>query len=159
MTEENNILWIMFLSSSIGTCLTYLVCHFCAIMPILKMAQRLNTEKKDLQTQCGALDGAVDSLIDYILKDDEFDPGVHELRAMLIPEAEGGFSILSTNFPSAVSCGDTREECIANLKESFYGVVECLKEDGKPIVWEQDYAIDDDVVTPGSIEVRVLVNV
>ena len=82
----------------------------------------------------------------------------HELRAILIPEPEGGFSILSTNFPSAMSQGETKEEAIKNLKESFYGVVECMKEDGKPIVWEQ-VEIDDDIIQPGSVEVRVLVSV
>lgn len=83
---------------------------------------------------------------------------VHELRAILIPEEDGGFSILSTNFPSAISQGDTKEEAISNLIESYNGVVECMKEDGEDIVWEHDYEIDKDTITPGSTEVRVLVN-
>jgi predicted RNase H-like HicB family nuclease len=40
-------------------------------------------------------------------------------RVQLIPEEEGGFSVLVPGLPGCVSQGESREEALANVKEAI----------------------------------------
>jgi predicted RNase H-like HicB family nuclease len=52
-----------------------------------------------------------------------------------VPEEGGGFSGFVPGFPGCTSCGDTREETLANIKEAFEGVFEVMQ--------DRDYDGDD----------------
>ena len=42
-----------------------------------------------------------------------------DIRVELIPEKEGGYSAVCPELPGCQSCGDTREETLANIKEAI----------------------------------------
>jgi predicted RNase H-like HicB family nuclease len=42
-----------------------------------------------------------------------------KIRVDLIPEKDGGFSAVCPQLPGCQSCGDTREEAIANIREAI----------------------------------------
>jgi predicted RNase H-like HicB family nuclease len=64
---------------------------------------------------------------------DTSDP--YRVEILTIKEEEGGFSTIALNLPGAGSCGDTKEESIANAKEAIKAVLETYKESGDPIPW------------------------
>ena len=64
MTPDQKILWVMFLSSAIGTCLTHIIIGWCAIRPLMQRCEQLNKEKIELihlsfkkptEEECGQL--------------------------------------------------------------------------------------------------------
>lgn len=56
-----------------------------------------------------------------------------EYEIVLIPEAEGGYSVLVPDLPSVATQGETVEEAIAMAKEAIELYVETMEEDGLPI--------------------------
>ena len=54
-------------------------------------------------------------------------------RVILEPEEDGGFNVVIPSFPNAHTCGDTREEAIANAKEVIELMLEHLKDGGREI--------------------------
>lgn len=44
---------------------------------------------------------------------------VMKVRVELQKEEEGGFTAVCPELPGCISCGDTREEAIANVKEAI----------------------------------------
>lgn len=80
----------------------------------------------------------------------------HELRAVLIAEEDGEYSIMSMNLPGVASQGANREEAISNLREAYQGVKESYESIGKPIPWEQVDPSDWEDFR--GTEIRILVN-
>ena len=65
-------------------------------------------------------------------------PSRHSKRrcsVYLIPEDEGGFSVVAADLPGVASQGETEEEALANIKEAFEGVIRCYKNDSRKIPW------------------------
>ncbi len=59
-------------------------------------------------------------------------------KVYLIPEAEGGYSVLAANLPGVGSQGDTAEEALANVVEAFEGCLESYRAHGEAIPWSAD---------------------
>jgi predicted RNase H-like HicB family nuclease len=60
---------------------------------------------------------------------------VYRCQVYLVPEREGGFSVIASNLPGVASQGDTEEEALRNVVEAFEGVFAVYKESGKDIPW------------------------
>jgi antitoxin HicB len=53
-----------------------------------------------------------------------------EYEIVLVPESEGGFSVLVPELPSVATQGETREEAVAMAREAIEGYLEVMNEDG-----------------------------
>lgn len=64
-------------------------------------------------------------------------PPVPTYRCLLwlIPESDGGFSVLASTLPGCASQGDTMLEALANIKEALAAVLATYRDDGVPIPW------------------------
>ncbi|RDJ93531.1 type II toxin-antitoxin system HicB family antitoxin [Lacticaseibacillus rhamnosus] len=51
-----------------------------------------------------------------------------KLKVILLPEAEGGFSVAIPALPGCVSCGDTLEQAMANIREAAEGMLEAMQD-------------------------------
>ena len=80
---------------------------------------------------------------------------VFECRALLCPEAEGGYSAHALRLPGVVSQGDSIEEALGNITDAFRETLISFREDGLDIPWA---AVEVDR-PKGSIEKWTLVNV
>src|SRR5215467_5739990 len=60
---------------------------------------------------------------------------LYRCQVYLVPETEGGFSVLSANLPGVASQGETEEEALRNIVEAFEGVLATYKEGGEEIPW------------------------
>lgn len=56
-----------------------------------------------------------------------------EYEIVLVPEAEGGYSVFVPELPSVATQGETVEEAVAMGKEAIELYVETMEEDGLPI--------------------------
>ena len=56
-----------------------------------------------------------------------------KVRVVMVPEVDGGYSAFVPGFPGCTSCGDTREEALANIREAIELCIEDLQEHGEPI--------------------------
>ncbi len=56
-----------------------------------------------------------------------------EFEIVLIPEAEGGFSVFVPELPSVATQGETVEEALEMAKEAIELYVEVMEEDGLPL--------------------------
>lgn len=56
-----------------------------------------------------------------------------EFDIVLVPEAEGGYSVLVPELPSVATQGETVQEAIAMAKEAIELYLEAMKEDGLQI--------------------------
>jgi predicted RNase H-like HicB family nuclease len=65
------------------------------------------------------------------------DSRCYVLDAVLVPEAEGGYSAYADNLPGCVSQGETEAEAVSNLKEAFAALIESYNADNQPIPWAQ----------------------
>ena len=85
------------------------------------------------------------------------DPGtkLYELRVLLCPEEEGGYSIISLNLPGVISEGDTVQECLTNISEAFRGAVAAYEESGATIPWGEQTVEEAPM---GSRELWICVN-
>lgn len=52
---------------------------------------------------------------------------------ILIPNPDGQYSVEVPALPGCLSCGRTREEALANVRDAIGLYIEALKEDGEPI--------------------------
>ncbi len=68
-------------------------------------------------------------------------PKSYRAHVAVIPDADGGFSVIVLNLPGTGSCGDSFDEAIANVRDAILGVVESYEEDGLPIPWITEYAV------------------
>ena len=73
----------------------------------------------------------------------------------LIPEIEGGFSVVAANLPGVASQGETEEEALANIKEAFEGSIQSYKEHALKIPW----LATPEGPEPGSILRTVVIHV
>lgn len=53
-----------------------------------------------------------------------------EFDVVMIPEPEGGYSVLVPELPSVATQGETIEEARANAQEAIEGYLEVMHEDG-----------------------------
>lgn len=51
-----------------------------------------------------------------------------KLKVILLPETEGGYSVAIPALPGCVSCGDTVEEAMANIREAAEGMLEAMQD-------------------------------
>ncbi len=56
-----------------------------------------------------------------------------EYEVVLVPEAEGGFSVLVPELPSVATQGETVEDALDMAKEAIELYLETMDEDGIPI--------------------------
>ncbi len=64
---------------------------------------------------------------------------VYQLRVVLVPDEEDGYSALARDLPGVASQGDTIEEAMENIREACIGAIEVYKENGVPIPWTPDH--------------------
>jgi predicted RNase H-like HicB family nuclease len=79
----------------------------------------------------------------------------YECRALICPEAEGGFSAHAVRLPGVVSQGETPEEALSNILDAFKEAIQCYLESDGSIPWET-ITIDR---PSGCMERWILVNV
>ncbi len=79
--------------------------------------------------------GATDSLFLEPSRWRTLDANTYEWRALVCPEAEGGFSVHALRLPGVVSQGETVEEALANIAEAFSAIVASYLDDGEDIPW------------------------
>ena len=72
----------------------------------------------------------------------------------LIPEDEGGFSVLAADLPGVASQGETEEEALSNIREAFASAIRCYKQDGRIVPWLDT----PEEPEPGSITRSVIVH-
>jgi predicted RNase H-like HicB family nuclease len=60
---------------------------------------------------------------------------VRKCSVYLIPEEEGGFSVISTDLPGVASQGETEEDALANIREAYMSAIRCYEEDGGSVPW------------------------
>jgi predicted RNase H-like HicB family nuclease len=51
------------------------------------------------------------------------------LRVLLEPSPDGGFTALAPSLPGCISEGDTREEALANIREAIELYLEAVEDD------------------------------
>lgn len=56
-----------------------------------------------------------------------------EYEVVLIPEAEGGFSVSVPALPGCHTQGETVEEAVEMAKDAIEGYIEVLKAEGRPV--------------------------
>ena len=54
----------------------------------------------------------------------------------LIPEVEGGYSVIAAHLPGAMSQGETEAEALGNITEALSGIVQSYREAQQDIPWE-----------------------
>jgi len=69
----------------------------------------------------------------------------YAIHLVIVEEEDGGYSAIALNLPGTGSCGDTKEEAIANAREAAKGVLESYKNSTETIPWK-DSRFDE---TPG----------
>lgn len=77
----------------------------------------------------------------------------------IIPEDEGGFSVLVLNLPGCGTCGDTIDECMEYIKDAVIGCTECYLDDRESIPWLVDYACEKDDLPANTIYKSIVVSV
>ena len=60
----------------------------------------------------------------------------YRVHILTTREDDGTYSTIALNLPGAGSCGDTKEESIANAKEAIKAVLEAHKDAGDHIPWK-----------------------
>jgi antitoxin HicB len=53
----------------------------------------------------------------------------------LMPEDDGGYSVVAALLPGAASQGDTEQEALANIAEAIRGLTQSYVDSGKVIPW------------------------
>jgi predicted RNase H-like HicB family nuclease len=51
-----------------------------------------------------------------------------KVKVVLHPENEGGYSVAIPELPGCVSCGETMEKALANVREAAEGMIEVMNE-------------------------------
>ncbi|HUV86494.1 MAG TPA: type II toxin-antitoxin system HicB family antitoxin [bacterium] len=63
-----------------------------------------------------------------------------EVKVVLVPAEEGGYTVYIPALPGCISEGDTREEALENIKEAFALYLEPVEDD---LVIEAEYELVD----------------
>lgn len=56
-----------------------------------------------------------------------------KFTVVLIPEADGGFSVVCPAIPGCASQGESRDQALVNIKEAILLCLEVRAEDGMPL--------------------------
>jgi predicted RNase H-like HicB family nuclease len=56
-----------------------------------------------------------------------------EYEVILVPEAEGGYSVLVPELPSVATQGETVEEALEMARDAIEGYLEVMRDEGWPI--------------------------
>jgi predicted RNase H-like HicB family nuclease len=56
-----------------------------------------------------------------------------EYDVVLVPEAEGGFSVFVPDLPSVATQGETVEEALDMARDAIEGYLEIMREEGWPV--------------------------
>lgn len=59
--------------------------------------------------------------------------GPMQYTVVIEPADDGSFSVWVPDLPGCTSCGDTRDEALANIAEAIRGHIEVLRESGEPV--------------------------
>ena len=62
---------------------------------------------------------------------------MHECRAVIVPDEDGGYCAFARRLPGVVSQGDTVDEAFTNVCEAFAATLETYRELKMEIPWEQ----------------------
>lgn len=64
------------------------------------------------------------------------------LRAAIVADPDGGYSVIALNFPGCASCGQTEEEATVNIREAAGGLIESYRDADEPIPAREVLASD-----------------
>ena len=67
------------------------------------------------------------------------------VTVILLPEHEGGYSVVCPSLPGCASQGDTLNESLANIREAAEGWLEAWQETGRPVPAETAEIVADEV--------------
>jgi antitoxin HicB len=56
-----------------------------------------------------------------------------EYDVLLVPEAEGGYSVFVPDLPSVATQGETVEEALDMARDAIEGYLEVMREEGRPV--------------------------
>jgi predicted RNase H-like HicB family nuclease len=56
-----------------------------------------------------------------------------QYTVVIEPADDGSFSVWVPDLPGCASCGDTRDEALANIAEAIRGHIETLRTHGEPV--------------------------
>jgi len=56
-----------------------------------------------------------------------------QYTVVIEPADDGSFSVWVPDLPGCTSCGDTRDEALANITEAIKGHIETLREHGEAV--------------------------
>ncbi len=69
--------------------------------------------------------------------EDKNDAKPYRIEILTIKEKEGGYSTIALNLSGAGSCGENKDESIANARNAVKDALETYKELGLPIPWAE----------------------
>jgi predicted RNase H-like HicB family nuclease len=75
-------------------------------------------------------------------------------RVLIVPEAEGGYSVFAADLPGAASQAETIDDAKRNIEDALTEVIRCYRDAGEEIPWG-DAGVQK---TNDSIEIYVTVN-
>lgn len=81
------------------------------------------------------------------VSDPQWAPHAYRCHVALLKEEDGTFSVLVLNLPGVVSCGDTEEEAIANVRDAVGEAVQSYEDCATEIPWEENYDVPEGVKT------------
>jgi antitoxin HicB len=59
----------------------------------------------------------------------------HRCRVLIVPEAEGGYSVFAADLPGVASQGETIEEAKSNIEDALTEAISCYRQAGEEIPW------------------------
>ncbi|MBI2908888.1 MAG: type II toxin-antitoxin system HicB family antitoxin [Chloroflexi bacterium] len=68
-----------------------------------------------------------------------------KFTVILMPEADGGYSVVCPALPGCVSQGDNLQEALANIREAILLVLEVRSEEGLPLPRETPDMVADEI--------------
>ena len=57
----------------------------------------------------------------------------YKIPLLLMPQAEGGYTVTSPLLPELVTEGDSLSEALSNVKDALAAVIEIYQEQGRPL--------------------------
>ena len=68
-----------------------------------------------------------------------------KFTVILMPEKDGGYSVICAALPGCVSQGDTLKEALANIREAILGILEVRHEMGLALPHETPEIVADEI--------------
>ena len=68
-----------------------------------------------------------------------------KFTVILMPEADGGYSVVCPTLPGCVSQGDNLQEALDNIREAILLILEVRAEDGLPLPHETPDMVADEI--------------